>query len=230
MKRILILVIVIAWTPLAFGQTSLSQLIFPDIHASVQEGKAPAPRAPHLVGGVRAGGFAITDEDADEFYGGLIQYGADARLHIWKLPLAVQAGFDYAFGSGDSDDYPGAEGIDAEGDIVFQAYRLSVLLAPPPGLFGSSGFYVTPYVGGGLGYHILSVDITGDTPVGQLDESVTQTSEGYHALAGIDFVFGSLISVGLEVLWTTVKVEDPLENELDFGGLSAALTLRVHLW
>ena len=235
---------------------AIGQLAYPQVYASLAPARpgsglaspllpaiqpAPAPAAPaaeearpsYFTFGLRGGVFGIADEDGDEVYGAMLQFGADVKLHIWKLPLALQIGYDLARGEGSTDDYGGVDGVDAEGRLVFWNLRLSLIVEPPPGLFGSGpdGFYVTPYVGGGIGHHVIEIDLEGDTALGPFDETVTEERVGYHALAGIDFVIAGLFSVGLELMWSTVQVSDPLDEDetLDYGGLSASLTLRFHL-
>ncbi len=188
---------------------------------------------PWVTIGLRGGVFAVTDKDSDEVYGAMLMYGADLKVHIWKLPLAVQLGYDLAKGEGSTDDYAGMDGVDATGRVIFWNYRVSLILEPPPGLFGpkSGGFYVTPYVGGGIGQHTIEIDLEGNTQLGPFDKEVRDQRIGYHALLGIDFVFAKLFSVGLEFMWTTVEVEDPLDSDetLEYGGLSLGLTVRFHI-
>ena len=214
---------------------SLAQMAFPEVYARLDPASPPALRKsyPWVSVGLRGGVFAVTDEDSEEVYGAMLMYGADLKVHIWKLPLAVQLGYDLARGEGSTDDYGGTKGVDATGRVIFWNLRISLILEPPPGLFGpsSGGFYVTPYVGGGIGYHVIEVDLEGDTNLGPFDETVTDERIGYHALLGIDFVFAKLFSVGMEFMWTTVQIEDPLDADetLEFGGLSASLSLRFHI-
>lgn len=186
---------------------------------------------PNFTFGARGGSFYLNDSDTEDTYGLLPLIGADAKLHLGRIHLAIQTSFDWSFGTGDVDDIPGVTVVDSDSDITLYAWRVTALLEPIPGTWGSEtgGFYVTPYLGVGVGLHIVDQDVDADTTLGQLSESASESVVGYHAVGGIDFVFRKTFSIGAEILYTTARIEDALDEKIDIGGFGGTVTLRIHL-
>lgn len=201
----------------------------------------PAPQAPNpgakypmLSLGLRVGSFSLLESDAQETYGLMPLIGADVKLHLGKLPLAAQTSIDWSFGTGEVEDkdVPGVTLLkDADSEINVYVWRLTAILEPAPGVWGSpdGSFYVTPYVGAGIGLHIVDEEIDGDTALGELSEKASESVVGYHAIGGVDLVFRKSFSLGVEVMYTTAEIENALDEDLDIGGFGAMVTFRFHL-
>lgn len=88
---------------------------------------------------------------------------------------------------------------------------------------------ISPFLGGGLGYYNLTVDATG------IDESVSSSSWGAHLDAGIDFLVGTPVNIGLEARYSIIPdlIGDgglsAYYDEHDFGGVALFVTLSVFL-
>ena len=181
--------------------------------------------------GFRFGGYVLTDDDARDTYEGLGVFGIDLKYHFFDLPLALSTSFDFLGGDGDPDvtdpdvAVPGI--VDADADVQLFNWRLTAVFEPPAGYFGDAygHFYVNPYVGGGLGLHYAWEEIEREGFFFRTETDESSTSIGFHGLAGIDFVFGTFFSAGLEVLYATSTV-DGVVSAHDFDGFMITGSLR----
>lgn len=177
---------------------------------------------------LRLGGYVFTDDEAGDIYGALPLLGADFRYHFFSLPLAAQTSFDFAGGDGDPD-ISGPGVIESDSEIFLFNWRLSLLLEPPPGTFGTrdGSFYVTPYGGGGIGLHYVDEFVEVDTLTFSSEEDETNTDIGFHLVAGIDFVFAWHFSVGVEVFYATSDV-DGVIDAIDTDGFGVTATIKAN--
>jgi opacity protein-like surface antigen len=183
------------------------------------------PSLPPFSAGARLGGAFFTDSGARDLYDGLLHSGADFKLHFFNLPLAAQTSFDFSGGDGDD---PAGLGFTAEDiDIFLFNWRVSLLLEPPPAYLGDRNFYVQPYVGGGIGVHFVEEEISSRGPFFIASESESRSAFGYHAVAGIDFVFASHASFGVEALYTDAAMDTPLTDH-EVGGFAISASFKWH--
>ena len=82
-------------------------------------------------------------------------------------------------------------------------------------------------IGGGIGVHHADEELDVDTIFGYAREDSSETGFGYHALAGVDFVFASHFSLGVEGFYAETDFDTPI-SDLDLRGFSIAATFKVH--
>ena len=181
----------------------------------------------HLSSGFRLGGYVFADEDLEDIYGGLGVFGLDLKYHLGDSPIAIQTSVDFAGGDGDLDDEPTV--LESDADLHIFNWRLSLVLEPPPGYWGDpdTGFSVIPYLGGGIGYQYLREDIEVLTTDVFVDARESESAFGYHAFAGIDFLFDGNVSAGFEVLYTGSDAEGVLDR-LDYDGFVFSGSLKFY--
>jgi len=184
---------------------------------------------PQLSTSLRLGGGFFTDSDASDAYDGLASSGFDVKFHFGNLPLAAQTGMDFGYGDTNRSDLADAGILADDGDLFLFNWRFSVLLEPPPSYLGDRHFYVQPYVGGGIGVHYAEeeVEVDGPFPFTFIEEDRSETGFGWHAMAGIDFVFHSSLSVGLDVTYTDADMKTPI-TDLELGALTISAALKFH--
>lgn len=180
---------------------------------------------PHFSTGLRLGGGFFTDSNARDLYDGLFYSGVDFKLHFYNLPLAAQTSFDFAGGDGND---PFEFGFAADDiDIFLFNWRVSVLLEPPPAYLGDQYFYVQPYIGGGVGVHHVDEEISSFAGPFFIEDNESRSAFGWHALAGIDFVFGSHASFGVEAMYSDASMDTPL-TDLEVGGWAISASFKWH--
>ncbi len=178
--------------------------------------------------GIRAGGMVLTDEDARDIYDdGVGTFGLDFHFHFFDWPLATRGSFDFSAGDGDpNESLPGV--LDTDADLFLFNSRLSLVLEPPPGFWGSPNgdFYVTPYIGAGVGLHYVEEDVDRLTTFGITHDDDSDANIGFHLVGGIDFTFAEHYAAGLEVLYVHSNLDSTFSS-VEFDGIGIMATFKL---
>ncbi|MBL7133789.1 MAG: hypothetical protein ISS78_06805 [Phycisphaerae bacterium] len=106
-----------------------------------------------------------------------------------------------------------------ESELSAFAWRLTAFLEPRPGKWGSADgdFYFNPYIGAGVGYHVLREQLSVSLAYQALQVDETVDGLGFHAVLGADFVIKRRLSLGFSLISSVVK-KDVGWREAELGG------------
>jgi hypothetical protein len=132
--------------------------------------------------GVRAGTTKLEDPNTGESFDTMTMFGG--HLKIGTLPIIdLEASAEYAQKKYDFDiPIPQAEDLGAE-----VTFRLVSLRASAKYSFSPPLSPIKPYVGAGLGMHLMTstIDVPGTEYVIPLEEDYSESKTGAHALGGV---------------------------------------------
>ena len=173
--------------------------------------------------GVRFGAFAFRNDIGNQVYGTFPTIGLELKRHMGESLFALSTSVDFAGGEGE----PITFNATGNSDINVFSWRVTALLEPKPGTWGSvdKQFYFNPYIGIGLGYHMINENIS----VSSFGQSVSGSGNfggvGGHAIIGADFVIKRKFSLGFAFLSTVVSNDSGWQGDTDLGGDTFFFTL-----
>jgi len=193
-----------------------------------RRGAIPTLGHPQRVLSLRLGDFSFKRDNLEYVFDNVFFYGIGITRNF-SDNFSMRASVDYI--SDDSLIWNTAGNTSWQHEISTFSFKTTALLHPAAATLGaSSSGYLNPYLG--LGLEMNLTDFYYNFDDGIRIQSNSDFSVGVHGLAGIEYVFSSEFSLGLEVSYNaseaTVERANDINEELDIGGLSILLNLGFH--
>lgn len=182
--------------------------------------------------GFRVGAFSFSNSAARNSYESLDMFGIDWKHHFASSPFAVSTSLDFASGQGQSllVNWNLGTPVSTTSTLSSIAWRGTFLLEPQPGTWGSAdgNFYVTPYLGVGVGSQVWveASTVSGQDNYGDSIQGLaTAVVAGFdlHAVLGVDLVIQRRLAMGISFMSTWAEGASGSVNGQTQGGLDVSV-------